>query len=705
MSVPPFTPPNAEGALLRGLHAPARERRKPSSSASSSTPQKPVRTAFENGRFLCYKCKANWAVCDDREKSCRNCLLNLVRSTVVSHLRKVAETSRQLEEAAKEEGQRETTAACGSGREETETARAHRRRPTTDEADDQKRVWFVAVSGGPASLALVHILRDHLLEQRSKWERRKAGQLRRQTHADRHRQAPAKEASPDAPSSSSSQDGPETQKESSSSSSPLSSSSARQDCPPLPLFAVHVDVAPWLPRGPASSQGCLEKSSESSLVAELRAILDSLGVPLLVIPPTAAFFHNSSSGPSSSGDCSSDSVSCEDGGEALRVHLQAVLAEDGNAFEALLRVIIVRSLFHFLQRPPLPLQADNRPSVLAARNAAADFAGESKCRDKERSEQERPTQSSSRRSLALLCFGDSSTRLAVRLLLKACQGDGLTLQQEAQLVDDRFLPSFCLCRPLLSISAKEAAMYCRYAALPFLSTNPYSLVLPFPAPSLPLPPLPSRSSNTVANSPASSSSSTSSSSSSSSASSSSSSPSSLSSPAFVSVRSVPLSFLIRSFLLDLQRNFPSTVSNVLKTSQKAVPVSRRLSTLVSSSEENSSSLSQREGGSDAKNDSSETCSLCLLGLCDPETFSDNALWDSNQRRVGRQRGGTSLKEGLRLRYLRRETPGRALASHTKFLRLHFLSSRPPRLQRRAEMPSTRAFNRHRQTEPRELNCF
>ncbi|KEP63528.1 UNVERIFIED_CONTAM: hypothetical protein HHA_311905 [Hammondia hammondi] len=436
MSVPPFSLPNAEGALPPRLHAPARERRKPGSSAGSSTPQKPVRTAFEDGRFLCYKCKTNWAVCDDREKSCRDCLLNLVRSTVVGHLRKVAETSRQLEEAAKEESERDPAPACSSGREETETARAHRHRATTDEAADQKRVWFVAVSGGPASLALVHILRDYLLERRSKWERRLEGQLRRQTQAERQRQSPAKEASPDAHSSSSSQGGPETQKDSSSSSSPLSSSSARQSSSPLPLFAVHVDVASWLPRGPTSSQRRLEKSSESSLVAELRAVLDSLGVPLLVIPPTAAFFHNSSS-PATSGDFSADSVSREDGGEALRVHLQAVLAEDGNAFEALLRVIIVRTLFHFLQRPPSPLAADNRPSVLAARNAAADSAGESTCRDMERSEKERPTQSSDRGSLSLLCFGDTSTRLAVQLLLKACQGDGLTLQQEAQLVDDR----------------------------------------------------------------------------------------------------------------------------------------------------------------------------------------------------------------------------------------------------------------------------
>ncbi|PFH34167.1 hypothetical protein BESB_073190 [Besnoitia besnoiti] len=612
----------------------------------SSLPKKPLRTALDNGRFLCYKCKSALAVCGDREKACRSCFLNLVRSTAVAQLGKVEERQRKLEREA--EAQRQQPPR-GSGA----SAEPSFDRNTQAEAEegDQRRIWYVAVSGGPSSLALIHILRDLLQERRRKWERKQQGQRRKQLQEERRRRE--RDARDDAASSSAT----------SSAASPAISPPS-----PLPLVALHVDVQSLAPCASSASTG--EPARPHAVAQELRAALDAIGVPLRVIRPTAAFFASPSSALPCASSSSSDSASVWpppparafspldserelELEKALVAHLHRVLAEDSNAFEALVRAVIFRALAQFCRHAPARASS-NAGGGAPPETQTPPESGREGC--------EADAHPASRTEIddwslpRLLCVGDSSTRLAVRLLLKACQGDGATLQQDAELVDTRFLPDFLLSRPATSISAKEAALYCRYTGVPFLTAHPYSVALWLPPPAplsasllqlLSTAPVTAAGEAPDAASPA----------------------ASACRASALAVRPLPLSFLIRSFLLDLQANFPSTISNVLKTSQKAAPASC-VSSLLASGHEHpfaspaASGTEPTAANADAsKRESMETaqgsrqaawgqneargevlsvkeksartrlCGVCLQGACDKAAFSDASLWDASQRTV------------------------------------------------------------------------
>ncbi|KAL8275244.1 hypothetical protein Esti_000828 [Eimeria stiedai] len=76
---------------------------------------------------------------------------------------------------------------------------------------------------------------------------------------------------------------------------------------------------------------------------------------------------------------------------------------------------------------------------------------------------------------AFVCIGDSMSAAALALLERVTYGEGRLLGTEASLLDDRHLPLFHLCRPLVDLSKKELALFRRFEGLAVLPTQPYLL--------------------------------------------------------------------------------------------------------------------------------------------------------------------------------------------------------------------------------------
>ncbi|XP_026190118.1 uncharacterized protein LOC34619924 [Cyclospora cayetanensis] len=74
-----------------------------------------------------------------------------------------------------------------------------------------------------------------------------------------------------------------------------------------------------------------------------------------------------------------------------------------------------------------------------------------------------------------ICFGDSASSAALRILERMSYGEGRLLSTEAAPQDARLLPSFCLCRPLVTLSKKELSLFRLFERLPVLPTKPYTL--------------------------------------------------------------------------------------------------------------------------------------------------------------------------------------------------------------------------------------
>ncbi|KAL8453721.1 hypothetical protein Emag_001704 [Eimeria magna] len=76
---------------------------------------------------------------------------------------------------------------------------------------------------------------------------------------------------------------------------------------------------------------------------------------------------------------------------------------------------------------------------------------------------------------AFLCFGDSMSAAALAVLERVTYGEGRLLGTDASLLDDRHLPLFHLCRPLVDLWKKELALFRHFEALAVLPTQPYFL--------------------------------------------------------------------------------------------------------------------------------------------------------------------------------------------------------------------------------------
>lgn len=100
------------------------------------TPGKPDRTRDAGGRYHCYKCPHELAVAGVREKCCRSCLVQLVKKLFAAELAVLRQQLSMIE-------RRKFFCGC----------------------DDIGPPLFIAVSGGDASLALLHVANE-LLERR-----------------------------------------------------------------------------------------------------------------------------------------------------------------------------------------------------------------------------------------------------------------------------------------------------------------------------------------------------------------------------------------------------------------------------------------------------------------------------------------------------------------------------------------------------------
>ncbi|KAL8433928.1 hypothetical protein Efla_001830 [Eimeria flavescens] len=404
--------------------------------SASKCPIKPERRRCLDGRFRCYKCPGELAVAAVREKCCRSCLSALVRKAFA------AEFSGLRRRLAQQRQQ--------------QVARRHAPSADSLEVYEGGEPLFIALSGGDGSLALLHVAAEQIQRRLRARCMQRQKQKRQDTQANEgHSHCGAEQE-------------------------------ADFDC----CVALHVDMqrlwlegtnvtASTLPAGcrhhasldclPAAVHGA-DTSGEQASEPVLRlptAALHSLpfqvqqevaarwpSVPCVLLHPLGFQFSIVEQCSSAQQSGSYVEVYRELGGgrctrerlqsmlqqeEELRQLLTRAFAEDKAATAHLCRALMLRALrLYFSQRQQIAGSSQGAPA-------------------------------------AFLCVGDSMATAALAVLERVAYGEGRLLGTESASVDDRQLPLFHLCRPVVDLSSKELALFRQFEGLSVLPTQPYLL--------------------------------------------------------------------------------------------------------------------------------------------------------------------------------------------------------------------------------------
>ncbi|KAL8432269.1 hypothetical protein ACSSS7_004729 [Eimeria intestinalis] len=404
---------------------------------ASRAPAKPDRRRGSDGRFRCYKCPGELAVAAVREKCCRSCLQALVRKAFA------AEFSGLRRRLAKDHEQ-ESRARGGQASE------GRQFQPEKD------LPLFVALSGGDASLALLHVAVEQV-QRRSR-----ARLMQRQKHKG---------------------------EESSVTDNEVSRRKEEEEADFGCCVALHVDMQRLFRRAhdqPAAAmpvtrptQDPLPSSAVGSHSREKREACGAGGLRLPVAPSRSlplriqqavaqhwpgvrcVLLHPSGFEFSVVEDQGSEHQS---GG-----YMEVYRHSDGESLSQEQLQIIVQQEEELRQLLARAFTEDKTSTErlcrsITLRAVRTYFAPRLKTASSLR--EARP---------AFLCFGDSMSAAALAVLERVLYGEGRFLGTEASFLDDRHLPVFHLCRPLVELSKKELALFRQFEGLPVLPTQPYFL--------------------------------------------------------------------------------------------------------------------------------------------------------------------------------------------------------------------------------------
>ncbi|KAL8451671.1 hypothetical protein Emed_001833 [Eimeria media] len=400
------------------------------------TPVKPDRSRGPDGRFRCYKCPAEIAVAAVREKCCRSCLQALVRrsfAAAFSGLRRRLAEDHEQQQQQKARGDAFCDERGGNAEEDP---------------------LFVALSGGDASLSLLHVAVEQV-------QRRQRARLMQRQKLNRKG---SNIADHDVP----------TRREEEADfgccvalhvdMQRLFSGTTDQRALVLPVTH-RVQEPPASPavdphsterRGGCGSGLQLPVAASRSLPLQIQQAVDKQwpGVRCVLLHPSGFEFsvvedhvteqqsggfvevYRHPDGESFSQEQLENIVQQE---EELRQLLARAFTEDKTSTERLCRSIMLRAIRMYFSR---------RSKIASCSREAPP---------------------------AFLCFGDSMSAAALAVLERVTYGEGRLLGTEASLLDDRHLPLFHLCRPLVDLSKKELALFRHFEALAVLPTQPYHL--------------------------------------------------------------------------------------------------------------------------------------------------------------------------------------------------------------------------------------